>query len=357
MKQIKQTGPNIMSENNRGVTRIRLKRSHITRLVLSLFMLSVFMALVSVGMLQQNGEKVTDQLPIQTITNPPTQTPQPSPSATPKSLTIHLIPHFPPTPTFKTVTVLSSIGGTTEPPEGTYTQIENLEIVVTTNKDYLFSCWEITSDGVTWTEPPWNPCIVIYDGCTIRPIFTYIGVGASPTESPAPSPTPTQSPTSLSWAGLNWTIVDGTWNVINNTVFGSGSAEALVTADNTNQTNYQVTMNTIIIGGVTKNESSIVIRYVDANNFYWMGVGCWGHEFSISRMLNGVATEIVSYGLESNLQRGVTYTLTGVANSNILTLYVNEIQVLQIADSAFGFGAFGIRTFDSSLQTLDILQH
>ena len=179
---------------NWGVTKIKLKRSYITTLVLSLFMLSVTMALVSVGTLHQNGERVTDQLPNQTITNPPTQTPQPSPSATQKNPTIQLIPNFPQTPTFKTVTLLSSIGGTTEPLEGTYTQIENLEIVVTTNKDYLFSCWEITVDGVTWTEPPWNPCIVIYDGCTIRPIFTYIGVVPSPTETPTPAPTPTPIP-------------------------------------------------------------------------------------------------------------------------------------------------------------------
>jgi hypothetical protein len=194
MKQIKYAR-HITVAKKWGVTRIKLKRKYITTLVLSLFMVSVMMTLVNLGTLHQNGERVIDQLPTQTITNPPTQTPQPSPSATPKNPTIRLIPIFPLTPTFKTVTILSSIGGTTEPPEGTHIQIENLEIVVTTNKDYLFSCWEITADGVTWTEPPWNPCIVIYDGCTIRPIFTYIGVGPSPTESPTSSPAPTPSPT------------------------------------------------------------------------------------------------------------------------------------------------------------------
>jgi hypothetical protein len=99
-------------------------------------------------------------------------------------------------------------------------------------------------------------------------------------------------------ADLNWTIVDGTWNVENNTLFGSGSTEALITADNTTQTNYEVTMTTIINGGLTRNESSVVVRYVDANNFYWMGVGCFRREFSIGRMLNGVPTEIASYGFQ-----------------------------------------------------------
>jgi hypothetical protein len=320
-------------------------------------MLSFIMALVSVGVLDQYKERVTDQVQTITKTNPPAQTPQPSPSATPKNPTIQVTPELPSTPTFKTVTVLSSIGGTTEPPEGVYVQIQNLEISVTTNEDYLFSCWEITVAGVTWTEQPSNPYTVIYDNCSIRPIFSYISVGPSPTEIPTPSPTPTPSSTSLSWADMNWTIVDGTWNVINNTMFGSGSAEALITAENTSQTDYEVTMHTIIYGGVTRNESSIVIRYVDANNFYWMGVGCWGHQYSIGRMLNGVPTEIASSGSELNVQQGITYTLRAVANDNTLSLYVNENQVLQIADNAFSSGAFGIRTFDSSIETLDILQH
>jgi hypothetical protein len=68
-------------------------------------------------------------------------------------------------------------------------------------------------------------------------------------------------------ADLNWIIVDGIWNVENNTLFGSGSTEALITADNTAQTNYEITMIIIINGGLTRIESSVVVRYVDANNF------------------------------------------------------------------------------------------
>jgi hypothetical protein len=71
-------------------------------------------------------------------------------------------------------------------------------------------------------------------------------------------------------------------------------------------------------------------------------------------MLNGVPTEIASYGLESNVQQGVTYNITALVNGNILTLYVNENQVLRIADSSFGSGAFGIRTYESSIQTLGV---
>jgi hypothetical protein len=165
------------------------------------------------------------------------------------------------------------------------------------------------------------------------------------------NPVPAPTPTPLSWANKIWIVVDGTWNVANNKMYGSDSAEALIIADNTVQTDYAVTMNTIIYTGT---ESSLVIRYVDANNFYWMGIGCWGHEFSIGRILNGVSTELAGSGLASNVQQGVTYTLKAVGSGNTLTLYVNGFQVLQIADSAFGSGAFGINTYNSSIQALDI---
>ena len=178
----------------------------------------------------------------------------------------------------------------------------------------------------------------------------------TPTLTPTPSPTPTPNPTSttLTWAGKNWTITDGTWDVVNNKLFGSGSAEALITADNTAQSNYSVTMNTIINTGAPQNESSIVIRYINPSNFYWMGVGCFGHQYSIGRILNGVPTELAGNGSASNVEQGVTYTLTAIANGNLLTFYVNGIQVQQITDNSLDTGKFGIRTYGSSIQTLDI---
>lgn len=177
----------------------------------------------------------------------------------------------------------------------------------------------------------------------------------TPTPTPTSTPTPTPTPVSTSFfAGKNWTIIDGTWNKTGNILFGSGSDETMIIADNTNQSNYAVTMNSTINAGVPNNESSIVIRYVDANNFYWMGVGCWGHQYSIGRMLNGVPTEIASYGLESDVQQGVVYTLNAIAENNVLTLTVNGTQVLQITDNSFANGSFGIRTFNSSIQVLNI---
>jgi hypothetical protein len=147
-------------------------RRNINMLILFLLSTTVVMSLVTVGMLQQNNEISPEQTPVQTTLTKDTSMPQPS--ATPKSIgppVFHLL-SLP--PISKTVTILSSVGGTTSPPEGTYAQPENLVISVSTDVDYVFSGWEITVAGVTWTEQPWNPYLVVFGDCTIKPVFTYV---------------------------------------------------------------------------------------------------------------------------------------------------------------------------------------
>jgi hypothetical protein len=173
----------------------------------------------------------------------------------------------------------------------------------------------------------------------------------STTTPPEPSPTPKPSPMSIVFADKVWTPVDGAWNVANNRLIGSGSDEALITADNSAYTDYEVVMSTVITSG---QEASVVIRFIDAENFYWIGIGCWGHLYSIGRMLNGVPSELASYGLASKVQTNVAYSLIAEANGDILALYVNGQQVLQTSDSAVGSGGYGVRTFDSAVQIRDI---
>ena len=67
------------------------------------------------------------------------------------------------------ITILASEGGTTFPPPGTY--ITNGNPTITAIQGWLLTAWEITVDGNTWTEYPWNPIDCIYDYATIKPIF------------------------------------------------------------------------------------------------------------------------------------------------------------------------------------------
>ena len=172
-----------------------------------------------------------------------------------------------------------------------------------------------------------------------------IAVSTPPPTPPLPTPTPP-----IVWAGKTWTVSSGTWSTSNNRLLGSGSAVALITADNTAYTDYGIAVTSIVTAG---QESGVVLRYIDDNNFYWMGIGCWGHQYSISRMQNGVATELSGQGSAASTQTGANYNLKALAVGNTLTLYVNDAQVLQTTDSSLGYGRFGIRTYGSSIQALD----
>jgi pectate lyase len=133
---------------------------------------------------------------------------------------------------------------------------------------------------------------------------------------------------------------------------GSGSAEALITADGTTGTDYAVTMDASVVSG--QNEEGVVVRFVDASNYYWLGIGSWGHQFSIGRMLNGVAAELASSGSSSSIVLGQSYNINAVAQGSTLTLFVNGVQELQITDSSFSSGEFGIRAYGSSIQVTNI---
>ena len=69
------------------------------------------------------------------------------------------------------VTISASEGGTTDPEPGYYETSGYPQITVYSDWGWTFTAWEITVNGYTWYEPPWNPVDVIYDYATVRPIF------------------------------------------------------------------------------------------------------------------------------------------------------------------------------------------
>jgi hypothetical protein len=152
----------------------------------------------------------------------------------------------------------------------------------------------------------------------------------------------------------NWTVIDGTWSASYGVLSGSNSPEALIVAGNSAWTNYQVAVQTIINVGAATNESSVVIRFTDSNDFYWMGLGCYGYAYAICKMAAGTGTLLAGSGSSSSLVQGQTYTLLAVANGSTFSLYVDGSLVLQVSDSAFSQGKLGVRTFNSSIQVLSI---
>ena len=111
-------------------------------------------------------------------------------------------------------------------------------------------------------------------------------------------------------------------------------------------TNYQITTQASISAG---GEASIVFRFGDSNNYYWAGIGCWTHQYSISKVFAGTYSEITSSGTSSSNGAG-TYTLKIVAQGSTISLYVNGVSVLTTTDTTFVTGAIGLRTYGTTMQ-------
>jgi hypothetical protein len=101
-------------------------------------------------------------------------------------------------------------------------------------------------------------------------------------------------------------------------------------------------------------EASVVLRYTDTSNFYYMGLGLWGHQYSISKYVGGVATELTSSGSAANLQNNIAYSLKGVVNGNTLQLWVNGVKVLEVQDSSLSSGLVGVGMNNSSVQVSNL---
>jgi hypothetical protein len=151
------------------------------------------------------------------------------------------------------------------------------------------------------------------------------------------------------FANLNsWTVVDGTWTPVSGSVQGKGyaSAEALMYAGSSSWTDYQITANVTTQAGQF---AGIVFRYVDSNNYYWAGIGDWGNQYGISKVVGGVYSEINGSGTAASNGAG-TYILKVIAQGSTITLYVNNNLVLTTTDATFASGAIGLRTFATTIQ-------
>ncbi|MDQ1280439.1 MAG: hypothetical protein QG670_1702 [Thermoproteota archaeon] len=59
-------------------------------------------------------------------------------------------------------------------------------------------------------------------------------------------------------------------------------------------------------------EASLVVRYTDSANFYWLGLGLYNHKYSIAEVVDGVYEELNSTGLDTEVELGKGYTVTVV---------------------------------------------
>ena len=147
----------------------------------------------------------------------------------------------------------------------------------------------------------------------------------------------------------NWTLVNGVWSVSGGVLQGVAPSEnCLIWAGDTAWTNYQLSAYGSKLN--SGNVIGVVVRYTNPDNFYWMGLGSWGHKFSISKMDNGTGTELASSGLISEVEVGRWYMISAVVDDSTLQLFVDGVKVLEVQDSSLKNGAMGFITYNGTMQ-------
>jgi hypothetical protein len=90
------------------------------------------------------------------------------------------------------------------------------------------------------------------------------------------------------------------------------------------------------------------VAFFDApNNFYYAGLGCWGHKVSISTRVGGVLRELAFKGDVADVERDVWYVLTVEVSGGKIMLYLDGSLELSVNDSTFVSGSVGIRIWRS----------
>ena len=151
----------------------------------------------------------------------------------------------------------------------------------------------------------------------------------------------------------NWNVVNGAWSVSGGVLQGVAPNEnCLIWAGDTSWTNYQLTAYGSKLN--SGNVIGVVVRYTNPDNFYWMGLGCWGHKFSISKMDNGTGTELASSGLINEVEVGRWYMISAVVVDSTLQLFVDGVKVLEVQDNSLPNGAVGFITYDGTMQAKEL---
>ena len=116
--------------------------------------------------------------------------------------------------------------------------------------------------------------------------------------------------------------------------------------------NYEITTRTKVETSVGhRPETQIVFRYVDAQNYYFAGIGAWGYKASIGKVVNGVVTRIAETGnpnyVDINLEQW--YDLKVRVAGSTFTVYIDGEEQCTAEDTNIGFGAVGLRALYSKV--------
>lgn len=139
-----------------------------------------------------------------------------------------------------------------------------------------------------------------------------------------------------------WRVVSGTWSTLAGSLEGSSSSEGLIYAKDVAWKGCTLNAKVKIAADSPRPEVAFCIYLVDSSNYYWAGLGCWGHRVSISRIVNGIAEELIFDGNEADVAKDTWYNLSIKISHDQIALYVNDALELTMTDSTLSGGMVGI---------------
>ena len=148
----------------------------------------------------------------------------------------------------------------------------------------------------------------------------------------------------------DWTEHTGTWGVAANVLTGTYTDVALISVGEGEWTNYYMQATLEITAAAVYHEAALIVRFADTSNYYWGGLGCFGHEYSIAKYVSGIYTEIASSGVVASVAHATPYTVKFVVNGTTLQLWVGGVKRLEVTDSSLTSGAMGVRGWNTELE-------
>lgn len=133
--------------------------------------------------------------------------------------------------------------------------------------------------------------------------------------------------------GGNWSEVRGDWNIQNNQAnlvsIVSGLGMAVVTTSSAN-----VVISFIVKSLVNADNPSIVLRYVDVNNYIQLNINNGGNNVRLIQWLAGSLTVQNTSGAVT-FTNGLDYALQVIASGTSIKVSVDGVQVLNTTNSNF----------------------
>jgi hypothetical protein len=146
---------------------------------------------------------------------------------------------------------------------------------------------------------------------------------------------------------LNWTVVSGTWSLMNGMLEGSSNVDGLIYANDNVWKDFTLTAKVKISADSPNAEVAFCVCFVDSRNFYLAGLGCRGHRVSISRTADNVEDELIFSGDRADVAKDVWYIVSIKVSGGAIRLYVDDVLELAVNDSTLTSGEVGIRLWDS----------